>query len=282
MVKRLSNRYLNRERLVTSSIVEKLGKITKRVPKKTIFIVGTGRSGSTLLVDILGSHSELVAFPGEANELWHPKLFPDEDAEIEISPIEVDPEYYTNVSINSWPPGHTGKILDTFSGFYTIWGKGRIFILKSAMISFMIPRILDVFPDARFIHVYRSGPSVVESYFNKNFGKYHRYNCSEEEYHLICARYWNSCILEIERIKESLLHQSKQALFELSYEELCDSPEIILERVVSYFGLRSGNFNFDVSRIESRNYKVGDYKEDKKWEDCLRAMEPGMRLKGYV
>lgn len=120
MVKRLSNRYLNRERLVTSSIVEKLGKITKRVPKKTIFIVGTGRSGSTLLVDILGSHSELVAFPGEANELWHPKLFPDEDAEIEISPIEVDPEYYTNVSINSWPPGHSSKILDTFSGFYTI------------------------------------------------------------------------------------------------------------------------------------------------------------------
>lgn len=282
MAKLLPNRYLNRERLVSSSIIVKIGKITNRVPQQPIFIVGTGRSGSTLLVNILGSHSELVTFPGEANELWHPKLYPDEEAEIEISPIEVDPQYFTKVSINSWSTSHTIKILNTLSGFYTIWGKGRILILKSAMISFMIPKILDIFPDAKFIHIYRSGPSVIESYFNKNFGKYLRYSCSEEEYRLICARYWNACIMEIEYIKESLLLHSKQAILELSYEELCDSPEIILDRIIRYIGLRNRYFSFDISQIESRNYKVGNYMVDKKWEASLQAMEPGMRLKGYI
>lgn len=281
-VKSLAKRYLNRERLVTSSIIVKIGTIINQVPKQSIFIVGTGRSGSTLLVRILGSHSEMVGFPGEANELWHPKLYPDEKAEIQIPPVEVDPQNFTEVSIDSWPPGHTNKIRHTFSGYYAIWGKGRILVLKSAMISFMIPKILDIFPDARFIHIYRSGPSVIESYFKKNFGKYSRFSCSEEEYRLICARYWNACIMEIERVKESLLLQSERAMFELSYEELCDRPEITLDQLVRYFNLRDGYFDFDISKIESRNYKVDDCAHDDKWQDCLQTMEPAMRLMGYL
>jgi len=282
MANRLPNRHLNKERLVTSSIVLKIGASINRVPKQPIFIVGTGRNGSTLLVKILGSHSELISFPGEANQLWHPKLFPDDKAEIEVPPIEVDPQYFTKVSLDNWPPEHPNKIRHTFSGYYAIWGKGRIFVLKSAMISFMIPKILDVFPDARFIHIYRSGPSVIESYFKKNFGKYSHFSCSEEEYRLICARYWNSCIMEIERVKENMPLQSEQAFFELSYEELCVSPKKLLDQLTRYFDLEDGDFDFDISQIESRNYKVGDYMADDKWQECLVAMEPALKLKGYI
>ncbi len=40
------------------------------------FIIGTGRSGTSLLVKIMESNPSLSGFPGEANELWHPTLEP--------------------------------------------------------------------------------------------------------------------------------------------------------------------------------------------------------------
>src|SRR3990170_432882 len=63
-----------------------------------IFIIGTGRCGTTLLVRILNSHPSLSGFPGEANELWHPMLEPYESSSFDIPPIEVDPKRFSDVS----------------------------------------------------------------------------------------------------------------------------------------------------------------------------------------
>jgi len=282
MANLLSNSYLNRELIVTSPIIEKMGMMINRVPDHPIFIVGTGRCGTTLLVRILRSHPEIIGFPAEANALWHPNLYPGEKAKIIIPPIEVDPQQYTEVSIKSWPPGQADKIRHTFAGFYAIWGHGKEFFVKSAMISFMIPKILEIFPDARFVHIYRSGPPVVESFFKKNSGKYKHFKFSEDEYRLICANYWNACILEIEQVKHSQMLEQTRAIFEISYEELCNRPKTTLKHIADFIGVRKESFGFDISQIESRNYKVGDHLTDEIWEECLQVMEPGMRLKGYL
>lgn len=281
-IKLFSNSYLNRELIVTSPVIEKLGMLLNRVPERPIFIVGTGRCGTTLLVRILRSHPEILGFPAEANALWHPNFYPREKAKIIVPPIEVDPHQYTETSIESWPPGQVDKIRYTFAGYYAIWGYGKEFFVKSAMISFMIPKILEIFPDARFIHIFRSGPPVVESFFKKNFERYKNFEFSEEEYRLICANYWNTCILEIEQVKQSCELEQNRSIFEISYEELCNRPKYMLKNIASFIGLREGSFGFDISQIESRNYKVGDYLTDKNWADCLQVMEPGMQLKGYL
>ena len=246
------------------------------------FIIGTGRCGTTLLVRILNSHPGLSGFPGEANELWHPKLEPFESASLDIPPIEVDPERFSDVSVANWPPKQGERIRNIFTGYHLITGRSRVFFTKSAMISFMIPSILEIFPDARFVHIYRFGPSVVESYFKKNFGKYSRYVFTEKDYRVYCARYWNACILEIEQRKKELSLETKGQFLEFSYEGLCQNPKNVLEDIAKFLQVASDGFSYDISRISSQNYKVADYSTDPESAELIDMMSPGMKLKGYL
>jgi hypothetical protein len=263
-------------------LIGKLGMAIGLETKSPIFIVGTGRCGTDLLVEVLRSHPRLISFPGEANEFWHPKLYSVEEVTIEQPPIEVDPRRFTEVSVQSWPSHHADRIRQTFAGFHLIFGYGKLLVVKSAMVSFLIPKILEIFPGARFIHIYRSGPSVVKSYVKKNFGTYPKYVVDQEEYQLSCARYWNRCILEIERVKASLSLLEKNAYFELSYEDLCGNTEGCLNSLARYLGVEENGFHFDTSSIRNQNYKAGDYATDPRWAEPLRVMEPAMMLKGYI
>ena len=123
---------------------------------------------------------------------------------------------------------------------------------------------------------------MVESYVKKNFGTYSRYIFGEDEYRLYCARYWNDCILEIERAKASLSLERKNAYFDLSYEDFCSDTEGCLNSLARYLGVEENAFGFDISRVRSQNYKVGDYMTDPRRAEPLRAMEQAMKLKGYI
>lgn len=250
--------------------------------QRPVLIIGTGRCGTSLLVKILNSHPGLTGFPGEANELWHPKLEPFESASLDVPPIEVDPKRFSEISIANWPPGHGERIRTVFSGFHLLSGPSKVFFTKSAMISFMIPEILRIFPDARFVHIYRFAPSVVDSYFKKNFGKYSRFKFTEKEYRACCAKYWNDCILEIEKRKTELSLEAKGQFLEFSYEALCENPRQILHSVAEFAGVRPDGFRFDISRIASQNHKVGEHAKHAEWAELSKVVSPGMKLKGYM
>ena len=250
--------------------------------RRPVFIIGTGRCGTTLLIKVLGSHPRLSGFPAEANELWHPKLEPFESASIDLPPIEVDPRKFTEVSIANWPSGHGKAIRDTFSGFHLLTGRSKAFFTKSAMISFMIPNILEIFPDARFIHIFRFAPSVVESYFKKNFGKYSRHVFLENDYRAYCAKYWNACILEIEARKNELRLLEKGQFLEFSYESLCANPRAILDDISNFVEVDPSGFRFDISTIASHNDKAPDYARDPERAGLQELMAPGMQLRGYA
>ncbi len=263
-------------------LVGRIGRAFGSRVKHPCFIIGTGRCGTTLLVKILKSHPGIAGYPGEANELWHPKLEPFETTSLDMPPIEVDPKRFTEVSIANWPPKHGEKIRDVFTGFRLITGTSKVFFAKSAMISFMLPKILEVFPDARFMHIYRFGPSVLESYFKKNFGKYSRYVFTEKDYRAHCAQYWNACISEIEQRKKDLSVGTKGQFLEFSYESLCENPRTVLDGIAKFLGVASDGFRFDISRISSQNYKVADYVKDPEGAELLHMMSPMMKLKGYL
>jgi len=263
------------------ALVGRVGELAALDCEDPVFIVGTGRCGTDLLVTVLNSHPQIVRFPGEANGLWHPMLYPINNPRIDTAPIEVDPQMFTESSIANWPPGHPERIQRVFKGFHLVVGRKRTLLVKSAMISFMIPKIIDMFPKARFIHLYRYGPSVVESYFKKNFGKYSSFACTETEYYRLCARYWSRCILEIERCRTSLALDANGAFLELSYERLCDDPKMQLERIADFIGVDSCKFKFDLSTIQNTNYKVAE-KNDRWWVLVHDEMCPTMRLKGYL
>jgi hypothetical protein len=275
---------LLRERVFDAAcfLVGKAGRVFDIEIKNPVFIIGTGRCGTTLLVDMLDTHRGLAGFPGEANELWHPRLEPFESSRINIPPIEIDPKRYSEISVSAWPGGHGEKIRDIFRGFHILTGTSKAFFTKSAMISFLIPDILKIFPDAKFIHVYRYGPSVVESYFKKNFGKYSKYKYAERDYRLYCAKYWNDCILEIDRRNKELALEAGGQFLEFSYEYLCENPRKVLDSLAAYFGIAPENYKFDISEVSSQNYKAEKYSGSPEAIELLEVMSQGMKLKGYM
>lgn len=278
-------RLLKSLRLMNLSCAGIVCKILDLHLEQPVFIIGTGRCGSTLLTQILCSNPDIIAFPGEANDLWHPKLYPFGKAQILSLPIEITPDSFTRLSIENWPVNHSETIKRIFNGFHLMAGKEKVFFVKSAMISFMMPHIVTIFPDAKFIHIYRYGPSVVESYFKKNFKNknYSQFNFTETDYYRACAKYWNSCILRIEYDKTSLSLTEKNSFFEFSYEDLCDDPQSLLKDLSSYLNVEYEKFTFNLSTIRSTNYKVDNTYRDAKFKHLIDSdMYLGMKLKRYI
>ena len=251
-------------------------------PNTPVFIIGTGRCGTTLLVKILDSHPQLIGFPGEANSLWHPKSYPFATKSIETPSIIENPELFTALSVKSWPPNHEKKLKNTFAGYHLMNGIRQTFFVKSAMISFMVPKILTLYPEAKFIHIYRNGPAVVESFLKKEWEKYQSIFDSEDEARKNCAHYWNACLLEIEKQRVKCALDSRNVFLEFSYEQLCDMPEDVLGKIGRFLNISTKEFTFDLTKIVSQNYKVGEYTNDEKWDQLLTIMAPAMKLKGYL
>ncbi len=260
------------------SLAGRVGRALGQTLSRPVFIVGTGRCGTSVFVEVLKSHRGLSGFPAEANELWHPALEPFETARLPTEPIEVDPALYSQISLAHWPSNHGARIRDVFTGFHLLTGRSKLFFTKSAMVSFLIPTILQLFPDARIIHIYRYGPSVVESYFKKNFGKYSRFRYTERDYEVICARYWNSCILKIDEDTRAL---SKHQFLEFSYERMCQNPHGVLDDVALFLGVQASGFRFDTSELSNQNFKAKGKHRDSASAELLAAMSPGLALKGY-
>lgn len=247
-----------------------------------VIIIGTGRCGTSLLVRILNSHKQLIGFPGEANELWHPNTYPFAKRTIDTPAMVENPRKYTDISVENWPDNHERKIQMVFAGYHLTKGPKRALFVKNPIISFMIPRLLSIFPGAKFIHIFRNGPSVVESFLKKEWGKYCNYFDDKRVYQLHCAKYWNDSLLEIDKQKVELSLEGKGSFLEFSYEKLCEYPTETLDDIAGFLSVTADGFSFDTTQIISQNYKVGDYEKNEKWSELLEVMSPGMKLKGYL
>ncbi|MFZ5562550.1 MAG: sulfotransferase family protein [Thermodesulfobacteriota bacterium] len=110
------------------------------------FIVGSPRSGTTILENILNCHDEIAEFY-EPYYVW---------------------ERFLNVSQNDvWNPQElTASIADKIRRDYTLFGKKskkRLVLDKLPTHSFNIPVIQKVFPSACWIHILRDGRDVALS-----------------------------------------------------------------------------------------------------------------------
>lgn len=246
-----------------------------------IFIIGTGRCGTSLLVRILQSHQDIVVYPTEANELWHPHSYPYSKSTIQTPPILINPKHFTELSLQNWPENHRDFIRRQLTLFHVLKGSSKNFVVKSTMISFMLPKILSIFPGARFIHLYRNGISVVDSLVKKEWKKHVQLAENEESFRTHCAKYWKQCLTEIDQVNESLLLRKRNILYELSYEDLCSEPKEEIDGLADFIGCDSDNFLFDFLQIQSTNDKVGDYLTDKRWHSILEVLSPMMKQKRY-
>jgi hypothetical protein len=278
-----AQRYINQVRNKLSMYSLQIGQLMKVLRIKgspPVFVIGSGRCGTSLLVKILQSHSDIVCYTDEANDLWHPNHYPFQTSSCDFLPFEFDPGRFTQESLGSWPSDHHRLITFLLLGFHTAWGRQKVFVLKSAMISFMIPKLIELYPKAKFMHIFRSGPSTVDSYFKKNFPKV-KGTVTESDYYRVCAKYWRACVLRIEKDKSSL-NLDGATFFELSYEALCDDTSFVLMRLANFLGVKHTEFSYDLSKIRSTNYKVMKSTGYYQYKNQLNSIiSPAMELLGY-
>ena len=157
---------------------------------RPFFIVGSGRSGNTLLRRILLAHSALYippetyvlgrairTFQRNRHMRWKDLVY------LTLSLFEFHPEFVTfectlrplarYLSNEPSPSRNLAHILDSFYRYHadikgfepSRWGD------KTPLNIYDLPVIIKVFPKAQFIHVVRDGCDVVESYLRSGIYK---------------------------------------------------------------------------------------------------------------
>ncbi len=137
------------------------------VPKAPIFILGTGRSGTTILGKILSLHSD-VGFLNEPKLLWH-FAYPAEDLN----------GNYTN-ALAQYRLDESHAVTDVskrmrriYRGYEIITGSQRV-VDKYPELIFRRPFVQKIFPDAKFILLIRNGADTCRSIasWSGKFGDY--------------------------------------------------------------------------------------------------------------
>lgn len=234
--------------------------------RNPFFVIGCPRSGTTLLVDTMATHDAVAHFPGEANELWHPQLFPWRDSRHrdQVPPQEVDPREFTRLSLQHRTPAQVQHIRASF-GAYQFFSHKPVFLNKSAMIGFMIPFIFDHFPEGKIVHIIRDGRSVALSWAKMQYKKVqdfpdayhgHGFGVSFSDVLRYCAQSWVDHMEEVEKQKRSLELDQRGLILEIKYEEFCQDPKSILEEIADFMEISASAYlSSAYEHIASRDYK---------------------------
>ncbi len=254
------------------------------------FFVGCGRSGTSLLANLLATHRDIAVYPYEANELWHPQLFPWHRSHNGTAPIWVDPYAFTQASLKARSK-RDDKRLQAVFGAYQFMFRQTHFVNKSVMVSFMIPHILQLFPDARFVHLVRDGRAVALSYAIHDRKTVDRFPSSYKKMNIDFpidilvkkfAEYWKQHILEIEEQKAVLDLTTKGLIIELRYEDLCLNPNKHLSLIAEFMGLEPDKFAYaNYSYVKNTNYKYQKELSIDTIQEIEAIMQPALTLKGY-
>lgn len=254
-----------------------------------VFITGVGRSGTTLFCDILRAHQQLAVYPNEANELWHPATYPwHRKKNQHVKPYWLDPAGFSEFSVQQFLPENISAMKRSFSFFQKLSGN-RQFVLKSAMITFMLPFIKNLYPQARFIVLVRDGRSVAYSYSVKQFEKIVKHpegyadysNITRQELMTLTAQVWQH---QFDYLDTAILNKQLPAgsIFFLKYEDLCSDPQAAMRSVFDFMGVEPKGFDHAVlNRISSTNYKVNKDENPAILNAAESAMSSGLARFNY-
>lgn len=205
------------------------------------FVVGCGRSGTTLLRAMLDSHPD-VAVPDEVSFIVR---FSQPQHAVHYGwPRRFDPDRFgallqTNASFRRWgferqdlretlanPPA--ANFPDAVRRLYRRWaeraGKSR-YADKTPMHVLHLNRLAGLFPEARFVHVIRDGRDVASSYMEAGWGP-----SSVDE----AAFDWRR---RVSRGRAAGRRLGPARYLELRYEHLVADPEAAARTICRFFEL---------------------------------------------
>jgi hypothetical protein len=182
------------------------------------------------------------------------------------------------------------RLKAVLGSYQTLCGR-RFVVNKSVLITFMIPHVLRLFPDARFIHLLRDGRAVAHSFAKMERRKIDRHPEPYRKQRLDLpfkalvkefARHWRQHIAEIEMQRRALNLDEDGRIHELRYEDLCADPQEQLMDLARFLGADPDRFGDRLHVvIEDQNYKFRDELDEATVLHISGLMQPELSLKGY-
>jgi hypothetical protein len=255
-------------------------------PARLLFVLGTGRCGSTLLERILATHpdigwvSDLPRGLGRAGRaLRAPRRSETYDLlQQEVSPMLVDP--FRDLTAEDAAPWLERRLRRFFAG--RAEGAGRpVFMYKFT--GWPRARMLAaVFPEARFVHVVRDGRSVANSYLQVRWWQGYRGppgwtfgDLSEEErsqweaanhsWPYLAGLEWKRFMAAFEASRAEI---GDERWLDVRYEDLVARPREVITDVLRFIGLDAWDgLDRELSRLRVSSERADAYRDELRPED---------------
>jgi len=254
---------------------------------KPIFIVGSGRGGTTLLFQLLHGHPDLAYITNLTDHIPAlPQLalfsrIPGLRSQKLFSPsIESIPAFeYCGITEESLPltsqdvNDKVKSCLQKLVAQHAFWSGKPRFINKNTSNTMRISFLREIFPDALFIYIIRNGYGVVNSLTRVNWWANLKlwwldqtpaeWEANGGNRYELAALHWKKQVITS---RQDLLKVPPDQYHECRYEELLQDPKKELKKILEFAGLEWNNDfqrHFDSISIRSDNTE--------KWRDYLDA-----------
>ena len=242
--------------------------LARRLPKlKTvqspIFIIGTGRSGTTALGVVLSMHRD-IGYLNEPKSIWH-AVHGGEDL---IGSYSRDEARY-RLDANEIQPAHIKAMHRIYGAYLRVTGTKRV-VDKYPELIFRVPFVKALFPDAKFLFLARNGWDTIHSITSwsdrlgvEKKGEAHDWwGADDRKWKLLVSQIvpehpdlkphqadmlgWQNHVdraaLEwIVSMREGLARMADHPddILHIPFEALCETPQTWMERICSFTSLRS-------------------------------------------
>lgn len=244
--------------------------LEKRLPqlrpvRKPVFIIGTGRSGTTILGKILSMHKD-VGYLNEPKAMWH-YIYPYEDVignyTRHFASYRLD-ERVVNTEMVRTAHRLYGAYL-AFSGSSRVVDKYPELIFRASFVK-------AIFPDAQFLFLIRRGWDTIQSIEGWSERYSVKKNDEIHDWWGLNRRKWNLLIEQIvsehqdllahkETIQSLISHTDMAAIewivtmregikvmeryqndtFMVKYEDICNKPQEYLKKIISFLEIEEDN-----------------------------------------
>ena len=216
---------------------------------RPVFIVGCGRSGTTILGAALSRHRQ-ITYLNEPRKLWS-SVYPETD----IWPNSVKPNGRLVLSAADADEKRSKRLQRLFK--FETYRTGRpVLVEKFPVNSFRLGFVSNIFPDARFIIIRRNGLEVAKSiermcqdgkWYVANPAKwrylehYAKSKHDTENLPALCENYYEMGLLEwrlsTEAIEEFLGGQPETHYIRVNYASLVKDKTDTVRKIISFMGL---------------------------------------------
>ena len=214
--------------------------LTSKCLNAPIFIVGAGRSGTSILLQSLGKHPDILSFPGEAPfltsiggnaSLYDPELNKD-NADYYRNSLKFDLDYFYNLLSKIGIEAAGGKHYGLINILKSTWNNKSFRIkkhwsAKTAPTEKVAYGLLNVYPNAKFIYIIRNGIDVVHSR-----SKFHGFCDNEFQHH--CQTWSNS----ITKYRYLIRHDKVLCV---RHENLLSEPVVFFNKIFDFLNLEYTN-----------------------------------------